>query len=148
MSNRFIRDPREAVKVGDVVQVKVISVEVETKRIGLSMKALLPSGSRRRRKPRKPGGRAPQIEAVSRTEPAAAPADPAVAEAAARSNTPSPGPERRGRREHDRGRARRRDSRRPEKPAQAAPPEPKPQVPEPTFQEKIAILQSKFRGIN
>jgi small subunit ribosomal protein S1 len=43
MSNRFIRDPREAVKVGDVVQVKVISVEVETKRIGLSMKALMPS---------------------------------------------------------------------------------------------------------
>ncbi|MEJ2111917.1 MAG: S1 RNA-binding domain-containing protein, partial [Acidobacteriota bacterium] len=50
MSNRFIRDPREAVKVGDIVQVKVISVEPETKRIGLSMKALLPSTSKKRRK--------------------------------------------------------------------------------------------------
>ena len=50
MSNRFIRDPREAVKVGDVVQVKVISVEPETKRIGLSMKALLPALQRRKKK--------------------------------------------------------------------------------------------------
>ncbi|MGH8247428.1 MAG: S1 RNA-binding domain-containing protein, partial [Gammaproteobacteria bacterium] len=59
MSNRFIRDPRDAVRVGDVVQVKVISVEEETKRIGLSIKALLPSVQRRPKKPRyarsKPG---------------------------------------------------------------------------------------------
>lgn len=146
MSNRFIRDPREAVKVGDVVQVKVISVEVETKRIGLSMKALLPFGSRRRKRPRRPGGRAPQTEAASKTDATAVPGEPS--EAAPRSNASSPGPERRRRRDHDHGRPRRRNNRRLEKATQAAPTEPKPQVPEPTLQEKIAILQSKFRGIN
>jgi uncharacterized protein len=139
MSNRFIRDPREAAKVGDVVQVKVISVEIETKRIGLSMKALLPFGSRRRRRPRNPGGSAPQTEAASKAEPT---------EAAPRGNASSPSPERRRRRDRDHGRPRRRNNRRPENPTQAAPSEPKPQVPEPTLQEKIAILQSKFRGIN
>src|SRR5207249_11759611 len=53
MSNRFIRDPREAVKVGDVVQVKVISVEAETKRVGLTMTALHPSVAHRRNHPRR-----------------------------------------------------------------------------------------------
>ena len=68
MSNRFIRDPREAVKVGDVVQVKVISIEPETKRIGLSMKALLPPVQRRRKKqqrrPQKPAAPARKMEVV------------------------------------------------------------------------------------
>ena len=57
MSNRFIRDPREAVKVGDLIQVKVISIEVETKRIGLSMKALLPALQRRKKKQQRRGQR-------------------------------------------------------------------------------------------
>jgi uncharacterized protein len=34
MSNRFIRDPREAVKVGDLVQVRVISVGRDARRCG------------------------------------------------------------------------------------------------------------------
>jgi len=144
MSNRFIRDPREAVRVGDVVQVKVISVEVETRRIGLSMKALLISGSKRRRRARKPGGKPPQAEVASK----ASERIPDGAAAESDRVSPSSGPERRGRRDRDRGRLRRRDSRRAEKPTPAAIPEPKPQVPEPTLQEKIAILQSKFRGIN
>ncbi len=143
MSNRFIRDPREAVKVGDVVQVKVISVEVETKRIGLSMKALLPSGSRRRRKAHRPGARPPQTEGVPRSaEPSPSPAVKDAGE-----TPPSARPERGERRVRDRGRPRRRDNRRPDRPAGAAP-ELKPQVPEPSLQEKIAILQSKFRGIS
>ena len=80
MSNRFIRDPREAVKVGDVVQVKVISVETETKRIGLSMKALLPALPRRRRKPRRAQ---PAVGATAApTDPSEPPSQqPAVAEA-------------------------------------------------------------------
>ena len=38
MSNKFIKHPLEAVSVGDIVEVKVISVETEKKRIALTMK--------------------------------------------------------------------------------------------------------------
>lgn len=41
LSNRYIKDPKEAVKVGEVVKVKVLSVDVPMKRISLSRKALL-----------------------------------------------------------------------------------------------------------
>jgi len=41
LSNRFIKDPSEAVKTGQIVKVKVVSVDVKSKRIGLSMKALM-----------------------------------------------------------------------------------------------------------
>ena len=40
MSNKFIKHPLEAVSVGDVVEVRVISVDVAKKRIGLSMKGI------------------------------------------------------------------------------------------------------------
>lgn len=36
--DRFIKHPREAVKLGDVVQVKVLSVDLQKKRISLTMK--------------------------------------------------------------------------------------------------------------
>ncbi|CEG58893.1 Tex family protein [Legionella fallonii] len=38
MTNRFITDPRAVVKAGDIVKVKVVEVDKERKRIGLSMK--------------------------------------------------------------------------------------------------------------
>ncbi|OOF27147.1 RNA-binding transcriptional accessory protein [Salinivibrio proteolyticus] len=38
LSNRFVSDPREVVKAGDVVKVKVMEVDVPRKRIGLSMR--------------------------------------------------------------------------------------------------------------
>ncbi len=38
MSDKFIKDPREVVKAGDVVRVKVIEVDEKRKRIALSMK--------------------------------------------------------------------------------------------------------------
>ena len=41
LSNRFIKDPSEAVKTGQIVKVKVLSVDVKSKRIALSIKALL-----------------------------------------------------------------------------------------------------------
>ena len=40
MSDRFIKHPLEAVSVGDVVDVRVISVDVAKKRIALSMKGI------------------------------------------------------------------------------------------------------------
>jgi uncharacterized protein len=39
LSDTFIKDPREAVKTGDLVKVKVLEVDVERKRISLSMKS-------------------------------------------------------------------------------------------------------------
>jgi protein Tex len=38
LSDKFVKDPREVVKAGDVVSVRVKEVDVERKRIGLSMK--------------------------------------------------------------------------------------------------------------
>ena len=40
LSNRFIKDPSEAVKTGQIVKVKVLSIDAKAKRIGLSIKAL------------------------------------------------------------------------------------------------------------
>ena len=38
LANRYVKDPREVVKAGDIVQVKVMEVDIPRKRIGLSMK--------------------------------------------------------------------------------------------------------------
>lgn len=38
--DRFIKHPLEAVKLGDVVQVKVLSVDLQKKRIALTMKGI------------------------------------------------------------------------------------------------------------
>ncbi len=46
LSNRFIKDPAEAVKTGQIVKVKVLSVDTKAKRIGLSIKALSAPASR------------------------------------------------------------------------------------------------------
>ncbi len=40
LSNQFIKDPMEAVKVGQIVNVRVITLDLQRKRIGLSMKDL------------------------------------------------------------------------------------------------------------
>ena len=181
MSNRFIRDPREAVKVGDIVQVKIISIEVETKRIGLSMKALLPAIPKRRRKPRQrpsqpeqavrsagaapsgpaasagdptappdPAGEAPHAQPARRTEvahqrPHGRSSSPRRNDASARNDAPRRG-DSPGRPPHPRSGSA--PPRRPPLPSPAPPVEPEPKEPEPTLQEKIAILQSKFRGIS
>jgi uncharacterized protein len=45
ISNRFIKEPGDAVKTGQIVKVKVLTVDAKAKRIGLSMKALMaPAG--------------------------------------------------------------------------------------------------------
>jgi uncharacterized protein len=38
MSNKFVKDPREVVKAGDVVKVKVLEVDLQRKRISLTMR--------------------------------------------------------------------------------------------------------------
>ncbi len=41
LANRFVRHPSEVVKVGDIVKVKVISLDLQRERIGLSLKQAL-----------------------------------------------------------------------------------------------------------
>ena len=38
MSDKFVKDPREVVKAGDVVRVKVLEIDLPRKRVGLSMR--------------------------------------------------------------------------------------------------------------
>jgi uncharacterized protein len=49
LSNRFIKDPSEAVKAGQIVKVKVLNADVKTKRIALSMKALMEPAQKNQR---------------------------------------------------------------------------------------------------
>ncbi len=39
LANRFVKDPHEVVKAGQIVRVQVISADPKTGRIGLSIKA-------------------------------------------------------------------------------------------------------------
>ncbi len=52
LTNRFVDDPRQIVKVGEIVRVKVIKVDKDLPRISLSMKALIPPRKKRSRRPR------------------------------------------------------------------------------------------------
>ncbi len=54
LSHKYVQDARQAVKVGDIVKVKVIGVDSAMKRISLSMKAIMPKPLRhpRRKKAR------------------------------------------------------------------------------------------------
>jgi uncharacterized protein len=137
LSHKYIQDAREAVKVGDVVKVKVIGVDQGMKRISLSMKALMPKPPRPpRRKKAKPEQR------------------PTAAAAPAQQGRPvKPGPERKPMR----------DARPPQKPRPEAGPRPadgnkprpqKPPVerttpapPKLTMEEMIQALQAKFSGM-
>jgi uncharacterized protein len=49
MSNRFVRDPREVVKAGEIVKVKVLEVDVKRRRVALSMRLDEATGSRAER---------------------------------------------------------------------------------------------------
>jgi uncharacterized protein len=46
LSNRYIKEPSEAVKTGQIVKVKVLSVDAKAKRIALSIKQLTASAPR------------------------------------------------------------------------------------------------------
>jgi uncharacterized protein len=53
LSNKFIKEPSEAVKTGQIVKVKVLSADTRTKRISLSIKALLEPSARPAPRPEK-----------------------------------------------------------------------------------------------
>ncbi|TCJ15336.1 RNA-binding transcriptional accessory protein [Parasulfuritortus cantonensis] len=77
LSNKFVKDPREVVKAGDIVRVKVLEVDIARKRIALTMRmsdearpqtagaAARPSRNARAAQPAKPAGGA-MAEALAR----------------------------------------------------------------------------------
>ncbi|WP_041842775.1 Tex family protein [Actinoplanes friuliensis] len=56
LSNTYVKDPREVVKSGDVVKVRVVEVDEVRKRISLTMKLEDKPEQRAPREPREPGG--------------------------------------------------------------------------------------------
>ncbi|MHC6223406.1 Tex family protein [Pseudomonas sp. X10] len=81
LSEKFIKDPREAVKAGDVVKVKVMEVDIPRKRVGLSMRMSDTPGEKveGNRGGRPQGGGARQQQAPARQRESAAPANNAMA---------------------------------------------------------------------
>jgi len=61
LSNRFIEEPSDAAKVGQIVKVKVLTVDAKAKRIGLSIKALTVPAQR-------PAGKASALPETTRNE--------------------------------------------------------------------------------
>ena len=69
LADRFVKDPHEVVKAGDVVKVRVVDVDVKRKRIGLSMKKddgapaeRGPRNDRQRERGNDRGGKKPQSQ--------------------------------------------------------------------------------------
>ena len=91
LSHSFVKDPRDAVKTGDIVKVKVMEVDLPRQRIGLSMR-LDDEPGQARAKPGDSGrtGAAPRRDAgtgrarAAAPKPAAAPINSAFADALAR----------------------------------------------------------------
>jgi uncharacterized protein len=60
LSHRYIKDPGEFLKAGQIVKVKVLSADVKTRRIALSMKALEAAPQAAARKPQPPKPQPPK----------------------------------------------------------------------------------------
>ncbi|MCB1572616.1 MAG: RNA-binding transcriptional accessory protein [Xanthomonadales bacterium] len=72
LSNSFVKDPRDVVKAGDIVKVKVIEVDIARKRIGLSMRLDDEPGAAR--KPARAGMAGQAASKPARAQPAVVPA--------------------------------------------------------------------------
>jgi len=72
LSNKFLKDPSEAVKAGQIVKVKVLSADARTKRVSLSIKALLEAAPRVGKRPDAAAGQAPGGNAAPKQGNAAA----------------------------------------------------------------------------
>jgi uncharacterized protein len=90
LAHKFVRDPREVVKAGDIVKVKVLEVDLARKRIALTMRLDDAPGAGRGAEARadaRPGGPrrdAPPSRAAAKVAAAPAPANNALADALAR----------------------------------------------------------------
>jgi uncharacterized protein len=71
LASRFVKDPHEVVKAGDVVNVKVLEVDLKRKRIGLSMRmdeAPAPRSPEPERRPGTPPDRRPAPKSQARQQ--------------------------------------------------------------------------------
>jgi uncharacterized protein len=104
MSKTFVKDPRDVVKPGDIVKVKVLDVDIPRKRISLTLRLddeAAPQGQDGTGERRQRGGRPPQQRqgggaarrgggAGSRQAAAPAPANSAMADALRRAGLVDP----------------------------------------------------------
>jgi len=67
LANRYVRDPRDVVRVGQIVKTTVIQVDKDLPRVSLSMKALLREPSKRTRKRAKRKATAGEAAASAQT---------------------------------------------------------------------------------
>jgi uncharacterized protein len=84
LSHKFVRDPREVVKAGDIVKVKVLEVDLPRKRIALTMRLDDAPGESRGAARGEARREAPPSRQAARVASAAPPANNALAEALAR----------------------------------------------------------------
>jgi uncharacterized protein len=138
LSHKYIQDAREAVKVGDIVKVKVIGVDQTMKRISLSMKALLPKPPRPPRRKKAAPQQRPAAAAATQGA-AAAPTQPRperkppLREVRPLKSGPGTGP-------------RPENKPRPVRPQKPSSERTTPAVPK-TMEEMIQALQAKFSGM-
>jgi uncharacterized protein len=78
LADRFVKDPREVVKAGDIVKVKVVDVDLKRKRVALTMKLTEPPPA-----PAKAIERRPPPSATRPTPPPPTPPAPSTSMAAA-----------------------------------------------------------------
>jgi uncharacterized protein len=133
LSHNYVQDARQAVKVGDIVKVKVIGVDATMKRISLSMKAVMPKPQRRPRVKKKPRVAAAAQQAAVAQEAAGSP----------KAGGPRPMPAQKPRppRQEARPPEQKQQTRPPRPPVETVPPPP---APKQTMEEKIRLLQEKF----
>ena len=86
LSDRYVKDPREVVKAGDIVKVKVLEVDVARKRIALTRRMDDPIGeargeARRDERPARRDGNAPRGPKPAAAQPQKAPFNSAMADA-------------------------------------------------------------------
>ncbi len=106
MSKTFVKDPRDVVKSGDIVKVKVLEIDIPRKRISLTLRLddeAAPAGAEGGGRPQRSGGRPPQQRdrqrgrtggggggGGSRQAPAPAPGNSAMADALRRAGLADP----------------------------------------------------------
>jgi len=93
LSHKFVKDPREVVKAGDVVKVKVLEVDLQRQRIALTMRLDDPLGDARSARDARAGGKpdergprrdGPPSRGAPAAKPVSAPSNNALADAFAR----------------------------------------------------------------
>lgn len=87
LADRFVRDPREVVRAGQVVQVRVLEVDLKRKRAGLSMKSDDGSAGSRSPAPRRDEGARGTARPAKSPGPPPQPAAGALAEALAKARS-------------------------------------------------------------